>query len=679
MQRFKITKNNILNEEERVDNSLDRPKLDLSNEYYSYKTQNGGQIVNENNVKNFLDKPENSQLAEDFVDYLQNNTNFIEFKEIFYNNKKLANTFNEYYKTFFLERSNNQNINLSNNFIETKPYISVNSNFISNNARSLQNINQLVPLELSGNNSYYVNFKINKNFKTLSNEDYSKYFEDCVKDNFNYKRFLLINNVESENIYGNIPYIIKNRKKTGNFGYSPVQSIDFSNLQTPVPAGFQISSINTYNFLDFSQFKQIVGYEPLELTWNEPGIFIRQNEIVINNQSTYNYNNNYYSRNVQYARFQTYPMIKFEKTIYSSITVPVTIKLQSPAINNLTLYLKSENYSSAILGYDYFLDTRINTADQKTLLFNSGEDSITINVIITNNISPEDTAIFSLRDNDNKIISFLLIKCEEFSLIKKMTDKSYIKVDTIIKEKKFLNCFVDYNYNDNDLEFYRNFDLQISGIETSQSQNNSTQMFDVQRIISATNLNENSIKNIYFLGSRIYRTNNQDSDYDFTVVAQTNTREQMYNDGLYQIKVINIEKYNEDLFNCEFPTIEFRFLPKYAKIKETINSQPEINLERLYSSLNNKINSNFNTLERYFSNNNSYYLINKLIFHTLRILVFSIEIAKNKNIKDFTVANEYYNFGNKYNFTSFEVLLTYLLPEINRLKSELEFTIKTNK
>lgn len=124
MQRFKITKNNILNEEERVDNSLDRPKLDLSNEYYSYKTQNGGQIVNENNVKNFLDKPENSQLAEDFVDYLQNNTNFIEFKEIFYNNKKLANTFNEYYKTFFLERSNNQNINLSNNFIETKPYIS---------------------------------------------------------------------------------------------------------------------------------------------------------------------------------------------------------------------------------------------------------------------------------------------------------------------------------------------------------------------------------------------------------------------------------------------------------------------------------------------------------------------------------------------------------------------------
>jgi leucyl-tRNA synthetase len=150
-------------------------------------------------------------------------------------------------------------------------------------------------------------------------------------------------------------------------------------------------------------------------------------------------------------------MIKFEKTIYSSITVPVTIKLQSPAINNLTLYLKSENYSSAILGYDYFLDTRINTADQKTLLFNSGEDSITINVIITNNISPEDTAIFSLRDNDNKIISFLLIKCEEFSLIKKMTDKSYIKVDTIIKEKKFLNCFVDYNYNDNDLEFYRNF------------------------------------------------------------------------------------------------------------------------------------------------------------------------------------------------------------------------------
>lgn len=655
-------------------------QLVFSNNYFSYKTINGGEIVNDNNVRNFLDKPENESLAENFVNFLQSNTNFTEFKEIFYDNKKLAHTFNEYYKNNYLPDFN-QNSSIQESLIYTSGQTNFNNNFSNYQNRISNQINSLVPVPMTGD-SYFVNLKIDRTTKVAPKGDYSEYFKDCIKGTYVDEIYSYINNISINTIYANIPYITQNKNKSFSYGYSPIENIDFSKLKTPVFAGMGRSGFN-FQFLDFSQFLQHFNFQPQQLIHSSPGTFISQDRILINNNSTFSQtNNNYYYQNLVNftAQFEINPMVQFEKNIYSSITVPFTVKLSQPSIGNTTLYVQAEIYSTAILGYDFFTNTQLLPYNQKTLLFNNGVQTINDYILFTNKISPEDTVVLSLRDSSNTVLGFLILRCEEFIEVNNFTDNSYLLIESIYRNKLFLNCFVDYNYNNDDMEFYRNYNIAtVNNSNVNSGRGNrlpSNSNFDLNRIIQLTRLSQQSIRNIYFIGSRIYQTNNIDSDYDFTVVADTAVSEQVFNDGLYQVKVLSVAKYNSDLQNCEFPTIETRFLPDYAKIKEDITSVPEINLQRLHDAVERKIEYHNKLIKNLFKRKNSYYTINKLIFHNFRIILFATEIAKNGAITDFTIANNYYNFGLRYNFNSFEEMEFYVNPVINSLKFELQNQIK---
>lgn len=654
-------------------------QLVFSNNYFSYKTINGGEIVNDTNVRNFLDKTENESLAENFVNFLQSNTNFTEFKEIFYDNKKLAHTFNEYYKNIYVPNFN-QNSSIQESLIYTSGQTNFNNNFLNYQNRISNQITSLVPTPITGD-SYFVNLKIDRTIKTAPKRDYSEYFKDCIKGTYLDETYSFINNIFINTLYANIPYITQNKNKNFNYGYAPIENIDFSKIKTPVPFGTGRDGFN-FAYSDFSQFVQALKFQPKPLLNSHPGIFISQDRILINKSSIFSQANNYYYQStinpISFnAYFEVGSLVQFEKNIYSSITVPFTVKLSQPSIGYTTLYIQVEIYSTATLGYNIFINDEFLPINQKTLLFNNGIQTLSDFVFFTDKISPEDTAIISLRDSTNSILSFLILRCEEFSKINTFKDNSYLLVEKTRKNKLFLNCFVDYNYNNNDMEFYKNNDVKIiKKFNKYLNQNNITMVntsnFDINRIVNLTNLNPKKIRNIYFIGSRIYQTNNIDSDYDFIVVADTPFNEQIFNDELYQIKVINISKYNRDLYNCEFPVIESRFLPDYAKLKEDITSIPEINLQRLYDSVERKIEYHNNLIKSLFKRKNNYYTINKLIFHNFRIILFATEIAKNGAITDFTIANNYYNFGLKYNFNSFTEMEFYVNPVINLLKFELQ-------
>lgn len=685
MQKYRIIQNLSFSDVTSDSNSgttmINGEQLVFSNNYFSYKTTNGGEIVNDNNVRNFLDKAENEDLATNFVDFLQTNTNFTEFKEIFYDNKKLAHTFNEYYKNNYLPEFN-QNTSIQESLNNTSGQTNFNTNFSNYNNRLSNQITNLLPKNLS-NNSYFINLKINKTQKTIPESDYLKYFKDCIKGTYIYNSYSFINKISTKTIYANIPYLTQNKKQNFNYGYSPIENIDFSKIKTPVPYGTGRDGFN-FNYSDFSQFIQALRFQPKPLIHSSPGIFISQDKITINNNSVFSQTqNNYYNQNdINFgAYFEINPMIQFEKNIYSSITIPFTVKLSQPSIGNTTLYIQAEIYSTTILGYNFFINNQLIPTNQKTIIFNNGIQTINDFVLFTDKISPEDTAVLSVRDSNNIVLGFLILRCEEFSEINTFKDDSYLLIEQIYKNKLFLNCFVDYNYNNNDMEFYRNSNIKIiRNFNKNLNENNTTisnvSNFDINRIINLTKLNPKKIRNIYFIGSRIYQTNNMDSDYDFTVVADTSLNEQIFNDELYQVKVLSISKYNRDLYNCEFPVIESRFLPDYAKIKEDITSTPEINLHRLYDSVERKIEYNNKLLKNLFGRTNNYYSINKLIFHNFRIILFATDIAKNGAITDFTIANGYYNFGLKYNFTSFEEMQNLINPTLNLLKFELKKEIE---
>lgn len=54
-------------------------------------------VVNPTNVRAYLNDSANEKIINDFFSYLTGNTNQDQFREIFYNDEKLSNVFNEYY------------------------------------------------------------------------------------------------------------------------------------------------------------------------------------------------------------------------------------------------------------------------------------------------------------------------------------------------------------------------------------------------------------------------------------------------------------------------------------------------------------------------------------------------------------------------------------------------------
>jgi hypothetical protein len=77
--------------------------MGLSGEYYvNLPNEVGGGIVNEFNVRGYLGSPKNEQITSSFYNYLTGNTSFIEFKEIFYSDRKLSELFNDFYNTTVL-------------------------------------------------------------------------------------------------------------------------------------------------------------------------------------------------------------------------------------------------------------------------------------------------------------------------------------------------------------------------------------------------------------------------------------------------------------------------------------------------------------------------------------------------------------------------------------------------
>lgn len=81
-------------------------ELVLDNSYYSYIIRNGGGLVNEFNVRAYLNDDRNIQITRDFFAYLTGNTTTPEVLNILRSDKKLSSIFNDYYQRNILTGSN---------------------------------------------------------------------------------------------------------------------------------------------------------------------------------------------------------------------------------------------------------------------------------------------------------------------------------------------------------------------------------------------------------------------------------------------------------------------------------------------------------------------------------------------------------------------------------------------
>ena len=83
--------------------------LDLQNDYYVYINRNGGGIVNPYNVRGYLNDSRNQQIITDFFAYLTGSTTQDQALNILTSDKKLSDTFNNYYQNYIISATSTIN------------------------------------------------------------------------------------------------------------------------------------------------------------------------------------------------------------------------------------------------------------------------------------------------------------------------------------------------------------------------------------------------------------------------------------------------------------------------------------------------------------------------------------------------------------------------------------------
>jgi hypothetical protein len=172
MQRFKILIKRDEFEQKPVSSDLK-----FIGNYYVYSDSIGGDIVNEYNVKEFLDNPDNEIVARNFIEYVKANLSTEEFREAFFDSKKLSNLFNAFYNSIRLEESPKKpNIEpITENTILSSVTIS-NNTFIDERQRSYD-LNTFI-YDINQDENFYLPIKINKNTSNVPQINFSTYFSD---------------------------------------------------------------------------------------------------------------------------------------------------------------------------------------------------------------------------------------------------------------------------------------------------------------------------------------------------------------------------------------------------------------------------------------------------------------------------------------------------------------------
>jgi hypothetical protein len=186
MQSHKLLINNFFTASTQGVNS----NLDLVNNYFLHTQSLGGGVVNETNVRSFLNNTNNQIIINDFFSYLTGQTSIEEFREIFYSDSKLADIFNTYYQTSILlgvqtptsvinnEVSDTSAVTTFDTFynwdgISPTKYINGITLDIINSTRNLTNFTKLE--SFTSEESYYLPVFIKRDTKQLSRN----IFENC--------------------------------------------------------------------------------------------------------------------------------------------------------------------------------------------------------------------------------------------------------------------------------------------------------------------------------------------------------------------------------------------------------------------------------------------------------------------------------------------------------------------
>jgi len=159
-----------------------------------------------------------------------------------------------------------------------------------------------------------------------------------------------------------------------------------------------------------------------------------------------------------------------------------------------------------------------------------------------------------------------------------------------------------------------------------------------QDIISHSGLHPKRVHNIYVFGSRVYKTNSENSDWDIIMVANNSVEAIELKLEKYNIHIYTPDKFKEDLEWHRINNLECIYAPTWAKIQENIHYDLDIELPKLRHATSH-ISSNSWVKCKKKLEIGEYHTGIKSIFHSLRIPMFATQVATTGTIYDFEEAN----------------------------------------
>ena len=159
----------------------------------------------------------------------------------------------------------------------------------------------------------------------------------------------------------------------------------------------------------------------------------------------------------------------------------------------------------------------------------------------------------------------------------------------------------------------------------------------LETIIKASGIHPSRVFNVTIFGSQVYGNSNSDSDWDIIMVANNSVESIEIKNGLFNIHVYTPDKFKADLEWHRISNLECIWAPDWAKLKETIKYDFELNLSKLRHATS-YISSNSWVKAKKKLEQDDYHIGVKSLFHSLRIPMFSTQLIKTGQI-DFTSAN----------------------------------------
>jgi len=177
----------------------------------------------------------------------------------------------------------------------------------------------------------------------------------------------------------------------------------------------------------------------------------------------------------------------------------------------------------------------------------------------------------------------------------------------------------------------------------------------LEKILDKSDIHPLRAKAVYIFGSRVYGTDNWESDWDIKLIANGTVSNLEIRRGVYNIHIITPTDFQNLLYDHQPGALECYFSPDFAKIYENHKWEFELNPKALRHHYSRASSSSWVKAKRKLEYD-EYYSAIKSLFHSMRIPLFGIQIAKYGEIKDFSCANHIWDEISSKNWNWIEIV-----------------------